>query len=267
MDMVDFLCKFFGLWYEDAIVLAAIFGYQDVDEAYSFEDSAKEYDEYLQSRVDAVNIMKSLVLDKEVDEIKKSIGSLSAKEYLQILKVQEVFEKNFEAVSTRLKKSSPSKEEGVTAAKAVISPSVEINKKEDSMSEFISKAAYEAELAKAVEAATGELKVELQKARDEIAKHKEEKQEAVSKARKAVIADVEKDEAAAEELYKSLESASDELFDSMIKVLKKKAGQLEESDLLKELGGKGDEVVHDTPNTQEDTTAKLLKAKFDKGAQ
>lgn len=265
MDMVDFLCKFFGLWYEDAVVLAAIFGYEDVDDAYSFEDSAKAYDDYLQSRVDAVQIMKSLVMDKEIDEIKKAIGELPAKDYLSILKTQEVFEKNFESVSTRLKKSSPSKEEGVTAAKAVISPSVETKKEEDSMSEFISKAAYEAEVAKAVEAATGELQVELQKARDEIAKHKEEKQEAVSKARKTVIAEVEKDEAAAEELYKSLENASDELFDSMIKVLKKKAGQLEESDLLKEVGGRGEEVDHGNPKDQKDRTAELLKAQFQKG--
>ena len=127
MPMIDFLCKFFGLWYEDAIVLAAIFGYQDIDEAYSFQESADAYEEYLQERVDAVQIMKSLVLDKELEDIKKAVGELQPKDYLTILKAQEIFEKNFEGVSAKiaaLKKSSV--KEGVTVSKETISPSVEL---------------------------------------------------------------------------------------------------------------------------------------------
>lgn len=269
MNIVDFLCKFYHLWYEDALVLATAMGFDVGDAGYTFEESARDYEEYLQEKVDAIQIMKSLVLDKELDEIKKAVGELSAKDYLVLLKAQEQFEKNFEDAKEKvaaLKKSSA--KEGVTVSKETISPSVEINKKEeDSMSEFVTKAALEAAIEKAVQDAVKEKDVQLAKALEEIESFKAEKAEGVAKSRKAAIASVEKDEAQAEELFKSLEALPDEAFESVIKALQKKEEKVEQSDLLKEVGGKGREVKHEEPNTQENLTAKLLKAQFEKGAK
>lgn len=265
MSMVDFLCKFFGLWYEDAIVLAAIFGYQDIDEAYSFQESADAYEEYLQERVDAVQIMKALVLDKSLDEIKKSVGELSPKDYLEVLKVQEQFEKNFDEASAKVasvKKSSA--KEGVTVSKETISPSVEISKQEeDSMSEFISKSAHEEAVSKAVEdaiqKALAPVQEQLQKAQEQLAEVEKAKKAQVEKARKDAIAEVEKDAEKAEALFKASEALSDEAFDVIVKSLKAKEEQLSSSDLFVQKSKNAD---MDQKKDEENGTLALLKKKY-----
>lgn len=265
MSMVDFLCKFFGLWYEDAIVLAAIFGYQDIDEAYSFQESADAYEEYLQERVDAVQIMKSLVLDKELEDIKKAVGELQPKDYLTILKAQEIFEKNFEDVSAKiatLKKSSD--KEGVTVSKETISPSVELKKQEeDSMSEFISKSAHEEAVTKAVEVAIQKalapVQEELQKAKEQLAEVEKAKKVQVEKARKDAISEVERDAEKAEALFKSTEVLNDEAFDVIVKSLKAKEEQLSSSDLFVR---KGKNTDMDQKNDEENGTLAILKKKY-----
>jgi hypothetical protein len=99
--------------------------------------------------------------------------------------------------------------------------------------------ALQEEIQKAVAAAEAILKaqvaekeVALQKALEEVEAFKAEKQEAVSKARKEAIASVEKDEAKAEELFKSLESLAQDAFDVVIKSLKAKEDVVETSDLF-----------------------------------
>ena len=128
----------------------------------------------------------------------------------------------------------------------------------------------EQEIKKAVEAAEKILKAQLQskeeellKAHEEIKTFKAEKEEVLAKSRKAAISDVEKDEAAAEELFKSLQALPEEAFDAVIKALKKKVEQVEQSDLLKEVGSKGREVTPEKPEGV-NKTADLLKAQFQK---
>lgn len=129
----------------------------------------------------------------------------------------------------------------------------------------------EQEIKKAVEAAEAILKAQLKekdealvKAQEEIKAFKEEKAESVAKARKAAIASVEKDETEAEELFKSLNELSDEAFERVIKNLQKQAEKLEQSDLFKETGKKGQEVVPEKPEGK-NLTAELLKKQFQKG--
>lgn len=128
----------------------------------------------------------------------------------------------------------------------------------------------EQEIKKAVEAAEKILKSQLQEAEMELLKTKEElqllkteKEEAVTKARKAAIADVEKDEAVADELLKSLQPLSDDAFAVVIKSMKTKEEKVEHSDLLKEVGSKGREVTPEKPEGA-NKTADLLKAQFQK---
>lgn len=262
MNIVDFLCKFYHLWYEDAIVLATAFGYDVGDAGYSFNESASEYDEYIQEKVDAIQVMKSLVLDKEIDDIKKAVAELSAEDYLLILKAQEQFEKNFEAATLKveaIKKSSGIPAKGVSVSEDTKSPSVEIQKQEeDSMSEFITKAAHEEAVSKAIEVALAPVQEELKKAKEQLEVVELAKLEAVAKARKAAIAEVEKDEAAAEALYKSLEAVSDESFEVIVKSLKAKEEKLEDSDLFKQKS-KNTEVEEPVA---ENATSAILKAKY-----
>jgi hypothetical protein len=266
LNIVDFLTRFFNLWYEDAIVLAMIFGYEtDAFDSSSHMDYMDEYEENIKERASAFKVMKSVVLDKDQDEIKKSVGELSPQDYLKILEVQQIFEKNFEnatAKAVALKKSSGKPAEGVTVTlKSVTpSPSVDIKKEEDLMSEFISKAALEAAITKAVEDALAPVQEELKKAKEQIAEADKAKAEAVSKSRKEAIAVVEKDVAKAEELFKALETTPQEAFDVVLKSLKEKEEKVESSDLF----------VQKSKNTEvddvqeESATAAILKAKYQK---
>ena len=264
MNIVDFLCKFFGLWYDDALVLAMAMGYEVGDAGYSFVEAAEQSEAYLQDRVEAINIMKSVVLD--VEDVHKAVASLSPKDYLAILKAQEVFEKNFDDATQKvevIKKSSGIPAKGVTAEKSALSPSVEINnKEEDSMSaEFISKAVHEETVTKAVEEAIEKalapVQEELKKAKEQLEVVEKASLEAVSKARKEAVASVEKDEAKAEELFKSLESLADEAFDVVIKSLKAKEEVVENSDLFVQKSKDSDVEIE-----EENGTAALLKAKY-----
>lgn len=264
MNIVDFLCKFFNLWYDDALVLAMAMGYDVGDAGYSFVEAAEQSEAYLQERVEAINIMKSVVLD--VEDVHKTVASLSPKDYLAILKAQEVFEKNFDDATQKaevIKKSSGIPAKGVTAEKSALSPSVEINnKEEDSMSaEFISKAAHEETVTKAVEEAIEKalapVQEELKKAKEQLEVVEKAKQEAVAKARKEAVASVEKDQAKAEELFKSLESLADEAFDVVIKSLKAKEEVVENSDLFVQKSKDSDVEIE-----EENGTAALLKAKY-----
>src|SRR5690606_14786119 len=136
----DYLRKFFGLWSEDAVVLAKVFGYNTEEEPETYDDNW--YDNYIQNKVDAVSIMKSVVIDKSEEEINKAIAELSPEDYLKIVKSQEIFEKNLDQAIAEVKKSS-GKTEGVTEPKGSNSPAVEKSKNEESMTEFISKSALD----------------------------------------------------------------------------------------------------------------------------
>ncbi len=262
MSITEYLRKFFGLWSEDAEVLAKVFGYDTEDDSEEV-DTVDWHDKYIQEKVDAVTIMKSLVIDKSQEEINKAVAELSPQDYLTILKSQEVFEKNFDKVQAEVKKSS-NKPEGVTKSKGLTTPSVENNQnKEDKMSQdFISKFAMETALQEAITKALEPVQTELQKAKDEVATLKAEKQEVVNKARKEAIAKVEKDATAAEELFKSLEKLDEDAFNSVIKALDKKNGQLADSEIMKEVGDQGKTAVTDEIV---DRTAEILKQQFKKG--
>lgn len=258
MNIVDYLQTFFNLWWEDAEVLARVMGYDTSPDEQ--DDTPDWYERWIESQVEAVTIMKSLVIDKEEAEVHKAVAELSPQDYLKIIKSQEIFEKNLEAVKKSSNKSSV-KPEGVTEPKGSISPSVDLEKsKEDLMSaEIISKAAHLSAVQEAVEKAVAPVKAELEKAQNKIKEYEDEKVAAVSKARKAQIAEVEKDEGKAEELFKSLETLPEAAFESVIKALKGKEEKVEKSDLLKEIGSEGREAVTEEV---EDKTLAILKAKY-----
>lgn len=255
LSITEYLRKFFDLYWDDAELLARIFGYDTTPDEVDYANYS-----WFDDKVAAVSIMKSLVVDKEQDEVNKAVSELSPKDYLTIIKSQEIFEKNFEKVAS-LKKSSSVVAEGVTAPQGANSPSVDLeNNKEVVMTDIISKAAHQTAVQEAIEKAVAPLQAELQKALDIIKQVEKEKAEAVSKSRKEAIAKVEADVVAAEELFKSLETVSDVAFESVIKALKKKEDKVEQSDILKEVGDTGREINQEAPVA--DRTLEILKAKY-----
>ena len=272
LPITEYLRRFFDIWYEDAEILARVFGYT-TESSESTESYDEWYNEYINEKVAAVSIMKSLVVDKTTEETQALIASLSPKDYLEIIKSQEVFEKNFEITKSKGSNKKSSDKEGVTVPSGAISPSVDINKqkpnKEDVMSDFISKSAHETALQEAINKALAPVQVELTKAAEIIKQFETEKAQAVAKSRKEAIAAVEADKDAAEELFKSLEKIDQSAFEAVIKALGKKQDKVESSDLLKEVGSEGnseavEKAVGDSTKVGS-RTAEILKQQFNQG--
>lgn len=252
LSITEYLRKFFDVWYEDAEILARVMGYDT-------EEESVDWDDYIDKKVAAVSIMKSLVIDKDELDIAKAVSELNPNDYLTILKSQEIFESNYETVSKEsISKKSSVKIEGVTASKGAKTPSVETIE-EDSMSEFISKAAMQTAIEEAVQKAVSAVQVELQKSKDQIEQYEKERAEVISKSRKDAISSVETDKEKAEELFKSLESVTDSAFDVVIKALKAKSELVEKSDLMNEVGSEGKEAVTDEKT---DRTLEILKSQI-----
>lgn len=236
MHIVDFLTTFFSLWYEDAVVLAKIMGLDVEDE--DKEEDVDWWEQYINERVDAVTLMKSLIMNKTEEEVNKAVASLKPKELLSILEVQKKFEQNL------------SSQEGVKLLKGKLSPSVENNNKGMQMSEFMTKAAHEQAVQKAVDEAVAkaveekdkelvEKQAELTKAQDVAKALEEEKKQSVEKARKEVLKQAGVAEDEVEDLYKSMEALSPEAFEKIAKKMASDKKAVEESDLFKEKGVSG----------------------------
>jgi len=262
MNIVDFLTTFFDLWYDDAVVLARIMGL-DVEEEQDTEDYVSWYQEWLDERVEAVTLMKSLIMDKNEAEINKGIANLKPEELLLLLETQKKFE---QALSSK---------EGVTVSIDTTSPSVEKTKnKGKEMSEFVTKAVHEKELSKAVEAAVAKAveekeqelvakQAELDAAHEVVKNLQAKEKESVEKGRKVLLKEAGVAEDEVEVLYKSTEALSTEAFETVVKAMAKDKKAVEESDMFKEQGVSGETVTE----TEEDGVAALTKSyqeKFNK---
>lgn len=235
MNIVDFLTTFFDLWYEDALVLAKIMGLDTEEDPKEVSDW---WDDWVKERVDAVTVMKSVILDKTEDQIHKAVALLKPEELLSILEIQKDFEQNL------------SSQEGVKLSKGKLSPSVENNNKGMQMSEFMTKAAHEQAVQKAVDEAVAkaveekdkelvEKQAEITKAQDVAKALEEEKKQSVEKARKEVLKQAGVAEDEVEDLYKSMEALSPEAFEKIAKKMASDKKAVEESDLFKEKGVSG----------------------------
>lgn len=105
---------------------------------------------------------------------------------------------------------------------------------------------------------------ELSTALEAVATLKQEKATAKAQSRKEKLSAVMAQDKV-EAVAASLESLDDSAFETVLQGFAAQAAVVTQSALLQEIGGQGEEVVHAAPNAQEDTTAKLLKAQFQKG--
>lgn len=210
LELPEFLQRFFGLWCDDAEVLAAMMGYVKPIETQQMEaeEAQKEVQSWIEDRMSAFEIIKSL---HESNDPVSAMSNLTQEQILQVLEDQS-------KVEGYLIDIEKSKED-------------ELNKQE------IEKARQEAvDLKKSLE----DSKVELQKAKEELEKFKIEKQEAINKARKDSLKEVLADEKV-ESIFKALESASDESFAEVVSVMKSFKDQVGKSKLFSEIGASTEE--------------------------
>lgn len=255
MELPDFLKKFFGMYYEDAEILARMMGYEKPE----MEDKVEveSYEDYIESRMEAFEILKSA---HESENLVSVLSELDEDQYFSMLKDQELIEKAF-ANESKLSASSAEADD--------TSPASEVKNEEVSASinkENLEKSTMDEDQKEMVEKATLDIlqkafddqKVALEKALETLAAYEAEKKAAIEKARKDQIEVAVKDATKAEVLFKAVKDVSDEDFQAVVKALTEMQESVEKSALFQEQGASAQE---ETEVVQESAVAKLLKAK------
>jgi hypothetical protein len=230
----EFVQKWFGMYYEDAEMLARLLGYSETEES----EEVESYSDWIDSKLENISILKSF---KDVEDIEKALADLPADQLLQLLKTQE----SLEPVMADLEKA-----------------------KGEQM--HIEKAQHESLLKAAVDTAVAEVTVTLTKAQEDLTKALSDLVKAQDELTVLKAAQVEAKVAArkemlvkavgtaeAEDLMKSLEVLDDTAFATVVKSFENKTAAIQASDLTKELG-----VGAEGTLDEEDGTTAILRQKF-----
>lgn len=277
LEITEFLTRMFGMYSDDAEVLARALGFttKEVDGSTEYET----YQDYITSKVQSIEVMKSLY---ESDSISKVMSDLSEDEYLALLQDQEIIEKAFSKIEKQNKKNSgsvkkaklklapteedtPAKGDVVkttTTGEGESSSVVKHNKKDKNMTkevdvqiveqetEMVNKAQFD-EIRKAFE----DQKEALEKALASVKQFEEEKKELIAKARKEALAGVCGDHA--DVIFKACSEADDDAFAAVVQALGAIKQAVDSSDLFVEKGVTAPEEVQEN----ESGVMKLIKAK------
>jgi len=239
MEIPEFLQKFFGMWYEEAEILASLMGYVEEE---SEDESEKTYDDYIQEKISSFKILKSV---NDGANLAKTLMALTEEEHLVLLKDQEYLE-------------------SIMKQKEITEPvSGSVNNKETTMSEnveTVTKSQFET-----IQKALDDKEVALQKALADLEVLQSAQKEAVRKARFNQVVTALKDESIATVVFKAVGLVeSDEDFAEVVKTLGDLQEKVEKSALFQEQGASGD--VQEEP-VQESAVAKLVKARVAAGSK
>ena len=271
---------------------------EEEDDMESDDNDSDDYEDYIQSRLQSFELMKSA---HESQDFTAVLSDLQEDEYLALLQDQELLEKAMKdmeesKVAKEIKRRKPKVKttRSYTDPNAVVSKSTEValataedkphvaseveeevttsvvktKSKETLMTtevkvveqvvetEMIAKAEFDT-----IQKAFADIQVELQKAKDDVAAFKAEKQEAITKAKKAQLSAVVKNEKHLEALSKAALMLDGEDFDGFVTAVQELHKQADQSDLFIE---KGATVSDEAPAVSESAVAKILKAKQSK---
>jgi len=235
MSIQDFLRRFFSLYYEDAEILAGILGFDTSED----DDDTDSYQDFIQSKIDSVEIMKSLF---KAENITKAISEVTEEQFDILLKDQLLVEK------------AMSSQEGVSKQNVEKTTEDVPNMSKENL-DVIQKSDLEALIEKAV----SPLKAELTKANETIEAFKAKEKEQVAITRKAALIDAVKDEEKAEALFKSFESLTDEAFTSTVSTLKAMTVAGDAGEMFAE---KGVDTEVEEPAAKSNSTRTLLEKQY-----
>lgn len=293
MPIEQFLSRFFGMYSEQAEVLARALGFktvamdkqeleaqedalemkeQEIDPEMPEEPEGKEYEDWIQSQLEAFEIMKSM---KESDSMIDLMSKLDEDDYLALLNDQALVEKAFRKLeraekallkkqkeSTVIAPEASADEPSVTVGVVEVETSV-VNKanKETNMTQEVQVEQVEmvekSQLEQVLKAQADMLQ-ELTKAKELLSVYEQEKKDAIAKARKQELTAAVKQADVAEVLFKAVKDAADEDFAAVVKALADMQSVVEKSAMFEEQGAS---VQEDQPVVQESAVARLLKAK------
>lgn len=276
LDIVDFMTRFYGLWHEDAEILAQALGYS-TDK--SEDEYPETYEDYIASQVSAIEVIKQL---GQSEDINKSLSDLDPEDYLAFLKSQETLEKAFKKIDKAQSQNSKTvakaaiNEDGEATAKVVINQEVTTKNVEASPSDAIIKN-KETPMTKEVKVVETDVTVEmveksaldsiqkalaaqteeLNKALEVVKQFEKEKQEAIQKSRKDLLTATVKETEKVEALFKAFANVeSEEVYKGAIAVLESLMQVQKSSDLFKEVGASAQAEQKD----EEGALMKLAKA-------
>lgn len=231
MQFPEFLRKFFGLYWDDAEVLSAVMGYGRTE----YPDTNEK--DYIDSRVESINIMKAVY---KAQDVEKALAALTPEQHLAVMADQEMLEKAF----ATLPEQSIKQEE--TQLETILKSAHE---------EFVTKAVADA--VAPVQKALEEQAVVLKAAQDQVAAFVAAEQAAVTKARtEALTAVVAADKV--EALMKSLAPLDAEAFAAVIETFTVQKAAEATSEMFVESGVAGDGASAE----EVDATTRILKAKY-----
>lgn len=224
-ELPEFLRKVFGMYYEDAEVLAKMLGYVEPEDEET-EDYDDWYENYIEEKLSAFTIIKSL---HEAKNLPEALAQLTEQDYLDVLNDQVLIEKALKEFDAKSDTST-----NVENTKVEASASRVNKKKEKQMAtpEMVEKAKF-VEVQKQLE----DQKVELAKALEQLNKIEQEKKEAIVKSKTDAVKAVVKDEKQAAVVVKAALALEDQAdFDALIAVMKSLQAAADAGDQFKELG-------------------------------
>lgn len=213
LELPEFLRKFFGMYYEDAEVLAKFLGYEAPKAG-----EEKTYQDYIEDKVKSFKILKSMHEAKSLSDVMTSVDE---NDFLAALEDQAVIEKSWAAPVE-------------PPAPTVVEKQTQKSNTEVKMDETkIEKSVHDATLVdlekatKALADADAELKI-----------LKAEKLAAIVKARTETVNAVLKDEKQTAAIMKAVEASDEASFTGVVEVLKAVVASvdLKKSALMTEVG-------------------------------
>lgn len=261
MPVEEFLRKFFGMYWDDAELLARMMGFTTVEQEWEeeYKKNNPDYKPWIEEKLQNFEILKSA---KSAENLAKFLSELNEEQYLALLQDQELIEKamlNDESVANAADTSTEinsveNKEVEVAKAASVNSNNnmeksmqikTEVEVKESV--EMVEKSAL-VDIQKAFE----QQKEELQKALDTINAFKQAEKERVVKARTEQVEESVGNKDLAEVICKAALLVEDEtVFQEVIKALAELSAKAKEAsdDLFIEKGASAD-VKEEEPENE-----------------
>ena len=247
-ELPEFLRKVFGMYYEDAEVLAKMLGYVEPEDEET-EDYDDWYENYIEEKLSAFTIIKSL---HEAKNLPEALSQLTEQDYLDVLNDQVLIEKALKEFDEKSDTSAKNVEKQVEASASKVTK----NKKEKQMAtpEMVEKS----ELI-ALQKSLDDQRVALEKALADVKRYEDEKKEAIVKSKTDAVKAVVKDEKQAAVVVKAALALEDQAdFDALVEVFKSMNALIEKSALFQEQGVSA-EASEDKPG--ETKLMKALKAR------
>lgn len=251
MELPAFLEKFFGIWGSDAEVLARLMGYVKPEDEDDEEDYDDWYENYIEEKLSAFTIIKSL---HEAKNLPEALSQLTEQDYLDVLNDQVLIEKALKEFDEKSDTSAKTVEPKVEASASKKKKSKETQMTQET--EMVEKAKF-VEIQKQFD----DQKVALEKALEQINKIEQEKKEAIVKSKTDAVKAVIKDEKQAAVVVKAALALEDQAdFDALVEVFKSMNAVIEKSALFVEQGVSAEAAEEN----KESKLAQVIKSKYAK---